>query len=189
MEEQAGLHARQWIEILQSWAAALCKPRRTVGCLSQQAIQTFLRELQQGEILRNVEAVIRLGRLSNQLLQTHHIGFSQLLHAFGQLLLATVVQREMQLLSHDQGDDIELMHSPVLRRLLPPRVFGCQREECLTAEHLVKLAQVVEADCRLPLLLQALPDLDIRVQIAQQAIADAALRQAPQSTPGHAQRL
>ena len=54
MEEQSGLHARQRIEILQSWAVALCKPRRTVGYLSQQAIQAFLRELQQGEILWNI---------------------------------------------------------------------------------------------------------------------------------------
>src|SRR5207302_2620299 len=69
MEEQPGLHARQRIEILQSWAAALCKPRRTVGYLSQQAIQTFLRELQQGEVLWNIGAVIRLEGLSNQLLQ------------------------------------------------------------------------------------------------------------------------
>src|SRR5205085_5963003 len=98
-------------------------------------------------------------------------------------LRATVLQRELQLLSHDQGDDIELMRSLVLGGVLPPRVLGCQREERLSTEHLVKLAQVVEAERCAPLLLQALPDLDIRMQIAQQAIADAALRQAPQSTP------
>src|SRR5947209_12792162 len=189
MEEQAGLHARQRIELLPACAAALCKPRRTVGYLSQQAIQTFLRELEQGEVLWNIGAVIRPEGLSNQLLQARYISLCQPLHAFWTVLLATVLQGELQLLSHDQGDDIELMRSLVLGGMLPAGVFGCQREERLTTEHLVKLAQVVEADCRLPLLLQALPDLDIRMQIAQQAIADAALRQAPQLAPGHAQRL
>ena len=95
----------------------------------------------------------------------------------------------MQLLSHDQGDDIQLMRSLVLGSMLPTRVFGCQRKERLAAEHLVKLTQVVEADRRLPLLLQTLAHLGIRMQIAQEPIADAALRQASQSAPGRAQRL
>src|SRR5438105_15878891 len=54
MEEQAGLHARQRIEILQQRAVGVCKLRGTVGYLSQQTIQAFLRELQQGEILGNI---------------------------------------------------------------------------------------------------------------------------------------
>src|SRR5438270_8147381 len=162
MEEQPGLHTRQRREILEQCTGALGKPRRIASCLSHQAIQALLGELQQGEILWNIGAAVSPGRLSNQLLQARHIGFSQLLHAFWTVLRATVLQREMQLLSHDQGDDIELMRSLVLGGVLPPRVFGCQREERLSTEHLVKLAQVVEAERRLPLLLQALPDLDIR---------------------------
>src|SRR2546423_13399339 len=81
------------------------------------------------------------------------------------------------------------MRSLVLGGMLPAGVFGCQREERLTTEHLVKLAQVVEADRRLPLLLQTPAQLNIRMQITQQSIADAALRQAPQLASGHAQRL
>src|SRR5207248_8354147 len=65
MEEQPGLHVRQRIEILQQRAGALCKPRRTSGCLSQQVIQAFLRELQQGEVLRNIGEALSLARLGN----------------------------------------------------------------------------------------------------------------------------
>src|SRR5437763_14192187 len=95
----------------------------------------------------------------------------------------------MQLLSHDQGDDIELMRPLVLGGLLPTRVFWGRREKRLVTEHLVKLAQVVEADRRLPLLLQTLAHLGIRMQIAQEPIADAALRQSQQLAPDHAKRL
>src|SRR5437588_844155 len=87
-----------------------------------------------------------------------------------EIYLLSVVQRELQSFSHDQGDYIEAMHPLVLGVLLPARVFGGRREERLTAEHLVKLAQIVEAECRPPLFLQAPSDLNVRMQIAQEPI-------------------
>src|SRR5258706_9858603 len=81
------------------------------------------------------------------------------------------------------------MRSLVLGSMVPTRAFRSRCEERLLAEHLVKLAQVVEADCWLPLLLQTPSDLDVWMQIAQQAIADAPLGQAPQLAPRHTQRL
>ena len=79
------------------------------------------------------------------------------------------------------------MRSLVLEGILPARAFRREREKRLVAQHLVKLAQVVEAHRWLPLLLQTPAQLGIRMQIAQQPIANAALRQAPQLALGRAQ--
>src|SRR5438132_9589279 len=126
-------------------------------------------------------------RQRDDLPQASQVGLSMSQHGLCLVELGTVLPEEMQLFSHDQGDDIELMRSLVLEGILPARAFRREREKRLVAQHLVKLAQVVETDRWLLLLLQTLPDLDIRVQIAQQSIADAALRQAPQLALGRAQ--
>src|SRR5205807_6961005 len=110
MEEQASLHARERIEILHQRAAGR-RSQRLTRQLGPQTLQGFLGERQQREILRNIGVVIRPGRLghSNELLQARQVGLGQLLYTF-RPLLATVLQREMELFADYERGHIKLMH-------------------------------------------------------------------------------
>src|SRR5690349_8321978 len=129
MEEQPGLHPRQWIEVLQLRIPALCQPWCTGGCLCHQSIEILLRQREQREVLWNQGTAIRLQSLSHQLPQADQRALSQLLHALNVGLLITEVQPEMHLLVHNGCHHIKLMRSRVLWSMLPTRVFRSQGEE------------------------------------------------------------
>ena len=92
MEEQTSLHARERIEILQHRTAGR-RSQRLARQLGPQAIQGFLRDLQQREILGNIGTVMRSGRqrYSNELLHARQVGLGQSLYACCLLRLATVL--------------------------------------------------------------------------------------------------
>src|SRR5437763_1699532 len=67
-------------------------------------------------------------RQRDDLPQASQVGLSKSQHGLGLVELGTVLPEEMQLLSHDQCDHIELMRSLVLEGILPARAFRRQRE-------------------------------------------------------------
>src|SRR3954447_16236230 len=95
----------------------------------------------------------------------------------------------MQLVLDDHGEDIQLVDALVLRSVRQSRWLGCKWKECITPHDLIKLAEIVQTHLRFIPALQAASHSGIGVQIAQEAITNAALRKLSHNCFGHPQGL